>query len=220
MSDQISQELIKLLGWFGLLAAALIGAIAWLIKIIVTHSLAKDIARLTSESTRKIEEMKIQATKEIEQLKIQLSRESEQLKIQLNAKSTEEMEQLKSSLSRIIKEHEIKFSGLHRERVDVIKNLRSKIISGYYASMRFSNKISLVLDSKLPFVEVKEGKFSDDELVERLKESFNEAWSKTGEALEYALDNRIFFRSVLYKQIDDFIGVLKHECWIYIYSAD
>jgi hypothetical protein len=86
--------------------------------------------------------------------------------------------------------------------------------------MRFSNKISLVLDSKLPFLEVKEGKFSDDELVERLKESFNEAWSKTGEALEYALDNRIFFRSVLYTKIDNFIGVLNHECWIYIYSAD
>jgi hypothetical protein len=176
--------------------------------------------RLKSESTREIEEIKIQSAREIEQMKIKLLQEAELSKIQLNIKLTEEIEQLKSKLSILMKEHEIKFSGLHRERADVIKNLRSKIISAYYASMGFSNEIGSVLDSKLPFIQEKEGKFSDSELVKLLKEPFDKVWNKTSEASEYSLNSRIYFSRDLYKKIDNFIQMLNHDCWIFIYSPD
>jgi hypothetical protein len=197
------QELTKLLGVFAIPVAVLIWAIAWLMKCIITHTLSKDITRLSSESTREIEQMKIQSAREIEQMKIQLLHEAELLKIQLNTKSTEEIEQLKSKLSIFIKEHEIKFSGLHEERANVIKSLRSKIITAKRVSEWFSTKINLAIE------EGREGGVSDNEIIESLRELFEDAWNKTDEALTYGSEHSIYFSRDLSERIHNLIDMLE-----------
>jgi hypothetical protein len=77
----------------------------------------------------------------------------------------------------------------------------------------------LALDRKEPYIEERDGKVSENELVENLKEPFQDAWNKIGEARQYASTYSLYFNSDLSKRLNNLMDTLSHDCIIFVMSS-
>jgi len=106
------QELVKLLGGF----AALVGAVAYLVKILISHFLSKDLTaykeQLSTESAKKVAAFKAD----------------------LAADNKKKIEGFKAKLDVLTQESVIRFTKLHEKRIEILSEMYL-LLEDAYTSM-------------------------------------------------------------------------------------